>query len=315
MGTERRTVPFGRRIEPNEPSLGRSLSPESGPPRLTGPEKPPDPVKPVAASLFQARKSSVRLEDVVLNEETRKNLKRLMASVRNYDELSDWCPRVFERDRKYLAVNFYGPPGTGKTMCAEALAAQFDRPILEVNYAELESELWGKSSKNIQLAFRSAREQEAILFFDEADSVLGSRIKDPGHSSDQHVNLSRSVLLKQLDSFNGIVMFATNLAKNYDRAFVRRIFQHIEIPLPDHGGRKALWMQMLTNRIPGYAELDFDAIATASDGLAGGDIANVIRQALPDVHDRQAEERVLRISDLTVAIEDVRKSKRDVGAA
>ncbi len=306
-------APFGRRLEPSDASISgaRSQSMEKIP---MPDESPPTSGTPVTTTAtFQARQPRWRLSDLVLPEDARRNIQRLTASVRNYEQLSQWSPLVFDPDRKYLAVNFYGPPGTGKTMCVEALAAEFGRPLLEVNYTELESELWGKSSKNIQLVFRRAKEQNAVLFFDEADSVLGARISSPGHSSDQHVNLSRSVLLKQLDCFSGIVMFATNLAKNYDTAFVRRIFAHIEMPLPDQTGRLAIWQRMLTRALPGYSELDWDALALASDGLTGGDIANVIRQALPDVHDRSGSERRILLSDLTTAVDAVRRSKQDVG--
>lgn len=306
-----KSTPFGRRLEPHESKISEPRSSQAERGHAT--EDLQASSGQASPNVFIARQPRWKLSDLVIPDETRRNIQRLKASVRNYEQLSEWSPLVFDPNRKYLAVNFYGPPGTGKTMCVEALAAEFDRPLLEVNYTEIESELWGKSSKNIQLAFRRAKEQNAVLFFDEADSVLGARINSPGHSSDQHINLSRSVLLKQLDSFSGIVMFATNLAKNYDSAFVRRIYAHIEMPLPDQFGRSVLWKRMLSPSLPGYAEIDWDSLAVASDGLAGGDIANAIRQALPDVHDRSGAERRVYLTDLTSAVESVRRSKQEVG--
>jgi len=306
-----KSTPFGRRLEPHESKISDPRSPQAEKGHAS--EDSQASSGQASPNVFVARQPRWKLSDLVIPDETRRNIQRLKASVRNYEQLSEWSPLVFDPNRKYLAVNFYGPPGTGKTMCVEALAAEFDRPLLEVNYTEIESELWGKSSKNIQLAFRRAKEQNAVLFFDEADSVLGARINSPGHSSDQHINLSRSVLLKQLDSFSGIVMFATNLAKNYDSAFVRRIYAHIEMPLPDQLGRSVLWKRMLSPSLPGYAEIDWDSLAVASDGLAGGDIANAIRQALPDIHDRSGAERRVYLADLTSAVESVRRSKQEVG--
>jgi len=305
--------PFGRRLSSSDASLNQALGGGNVTRPTASSSSKAAATRTAGEEAFQARPARYHLDDIILPASARRSIERLIASVRNYEQLSQWAPTVFDSKRKYLAVNFYGPPGTGKTMCAEALASEFRQPLLEVNYAELESELWGKSSKNIQLAFRRAHEQSAVLFFDEADSVLASRIKTPGHSSDQHVNLSRSVLLKQLDSFAGIVFFATNLAKNYDRAFVRRIYQHIEVPLPDLEGRMLIWKRMLTPSIPGYHSLDWCALSQASDGLSGGDIANVIRQALPDLRDNDADTKELSLEILIHCIEDVRRSRRDVG--
>ena len=64
-----------------------------------------------------------------------------------------------------------------------------------------------------------------MLFFDEADSILGKRLANVSQSTDHAVNVSRSVMLLELDRFDGVTVFATNLASNYDSAFVRRIRQ------------------------------------------------------------------------------------------
>lgn len=304
---------FGRRLNVAEASIARTAPP----PPSNGKTPVAPPSNAIAAKEtkgFEARQPQVRLQDVVLPEETLQDIRRLIACVRNYEKLARWAPKVFDPQRRYMAMNFYGLPGTGKTMCVDAIASELGVSVLEVNYAELESELWGKSSKNIHLAFQRATEQNAILFFDEADSVLGARINNPGHSSDQHLNLSRSVLLKQLDHFAGIVMFATNLERNYDRAFVRRIFQHVEIPLPNVAGRRLLWQKMLTSALPGFEELNFEALANASEGLSGGDLTNAIRQSLPAIFDRPGQDQTARTQDLLRCVDEIKRSKQRIGA-
>src|SRR5260370_40889070 len=74
-----------------------------------------------------------------------------------------------------LAFNFAGPPGTGKTICAEAIAHELGMKMLVVDYAQAESMWLGETPKNVAAAFRSAVEQNAVLFFDEADAIAMRR--------------------------------------------------------------------------------------------------------------------------------------------
>lgn len=105
------------------------------------------------------------------------------------------------------AINLYGPPGTGKSVTAEAIANALGKSMIRVNYAEIESKFVGETPKNIKEAFRFAKENDAILFFDEADSILGKRLSNVSQSTDHAVNVSRSVMLLELDSFRGVTLF------------------------------------------------------------------------------------------------------------
>ena len=91
-------------------------------------------------------------------------------------------------------------------------------PIIKVGIAEIESKLMGETSKNIQQVFSDAHAQSAVLFFDEADTLLGKRLSSVTQGVDNEVNAMRSTMLIELEKFNGIVIFATNFAKNYDEA-------------------------------------------------------------------------------------------------
>src|SRR5690606_32021956 len=78
-----------------------------------------------------------------------------------------------------LAFNFAGPPGTGKTICAEAIAHALGMKLVIVNYAEVESMWMGETAKNVVAAFNAAVEQNAVLFFDEADAIAARRSTGP----------------------------------------------------------------------------------------------------------------------------------------
>lgn len=122
--------------------------------------------------------------------------------------------------------------------------------IIRVNYAEIESKYKGETLKNIQAAFKKAREIGAVLFFDEANSILSKRLTNVTQSADNEDNISRSVIFSELDNFNGIVIFATNFPGNFDEAFVRRIQAHIEFELPNEDYRMQLWNLLLPTEVP-----------------------------------------------------------------
>src|SRR4029453_11421208 len=104
-----------------------------------------------------------------------------------------------------------GPPGTGKTICAEALAYTLNRKLLVVRYSELESRWVGQTAKHVASVFRAAERQDAVVFFDEADATEGRRLPSVQAAVDREANSVVNVLLHELESFPGVVIFATNL--------------------------------------------------------------------------------------------------------
>ena len=264
---------------------------------------------------FIARSPKYRMQDIILSESVRSEIDTLCSRIRNHSLIYDeWEFKSVDANGRNVAVNFYGPPGTGKTMCAEALAGLLGRDLIEVNYAEIESKYVGETPKNIVAAFDQAKKREALLFFDEADSILGRRMTNVTQSADHGVNVSRAVMLKQLDSFPGIVVFATNLAKNFDGAFVRRILQHVLVGPPDAGCRLRLWRKMLSPRVPGTENLNYDTLADESEGLTGGLIKNAVLLALSTVANRSPESRSISMKDLFWAIESIKRAQHDVGS-
>ncbi|MBR4834972.1 MAG: 26S protease regulatory subunit [Thermoguttaceae bacterium] len=226
---------------------------------------------------FEARKPLYRLEDVVLNDEVKEQIATLRSRIDNHRLLyEEWGLAQIDPQGTHISVSFYGPPGTGKTMCAEALAAELGVDIIEVNYAEIESKYVGETGKNIRAAFQQATQANALLFFDEADAILGARMSNVTQAADHAVDVARAVMLKELDAFQGVVVFATNKFGKYDAAFLRRILQHIEVPLPDAPTRERLWRRLTTPRIPGREELQWKELAEASEGMSGGEIKNAI---------------------------------------
>lgn len=209
-------------------------------------------------------------------------------------------------------LNLYGPPGTGKTMCAHAIAKYLNKKILSLNYSEIESKYVGEAPKNLQKAFDVAKESDSVLFFDEADSFLGKRIQNVTHGSDQALNSLRSQMLILLEEFPGIVVFATNLVTNFDKAFESRILKHIRFELPNQEARSAIIRKMLPKHLPLVAPLTDEQIMEVSaviDGFSGREIKVAILDMLLSKADPVNQNIVFSYGDLFSALSKKKESK------
>ncbi len=230
--------------------------------------------------LVEAIEPRRSFDDVVLPAGTLRALNHALALVRKHDLIFDrWGLAERHSSGLGLAFHFAGPPGTGKTICAEALAFALDKKLLVVRYAELESRWVGQTSKHVAAVFRAAARQDAVLFFDEADAIAGRRFTSIGAAYEREANAVVNVLLHELESFPGVVIFATNLAANIDPAFERRIRTHILFEMPDVEERERIWrVQLHARKTPLAKDVDFRALAEAYP-RSGGDIKNAVLKA------------------------------------
>lgn len=275
------------------------------------------PATAASESPHDLRTARMTLEnDLVLAPETRRMFEEAIGAMRHHKTIyTDWGFGAVDPMGRNMVLNFYGPPGTGKTLAAEALAGTLRRQYVHIGVSELESKYVGETAKNITAAFKAAAAENALLFFDEADTLLGARLSSVTQGIDNEINAMRSTLLIELERFEGIVVFATNFAKNYDSAFVSRIRYHIEFKLPDLEGRRQLWERLLVPGAPLAEEraLIIERAAAASEGLSGREIRTVLRTAFPRalVDNPQAPQVLWR--HLESAIADVHAANRNVG--
>lgn len=177
---------------------------------------------------------------VILAEKTKKKIEESLAIVQCEQKVfNDWG--LFEiQPHPSSCLSFFGPSGTGKTMAAEAIAEKLNKKILRVSYADVESKYHGEGPKMVKAIFLAAEKNDAVLFFDEADSLLSKRLTNVTQGSEQAINSMRSQILICLEQFHGIVIFATNLVVNYDKAFLTRLIS-IEFEIPGIEERKLIW--------------------------------------------------------------------------
>lgn len=222
-----------------------------------------------------------------------------------YDE---WGLRAIE-PAPSVALNLHGPPGTGKTLAAHAIASRLGVPIIMAGYAELESKYHGDGPKNIKAAFQAASGQGALLFVDEADSLLSRRLTDVNQGSEQAINSMRSQIVLCLDQFDGVVVFSTNLVSNYDKAFESRV-RHFHFPLPDDAARQVIWRTLLVPALPLADDVDLAELANATDGFSGRSIKLAIIAAAE--HVALAHRGQVRLADFLLAIQRLQAAQQEL---
>lgn len=145
------------------------------------------------------------------------------------------------------------------------------------------------------------------------DSILSRRFTNLSQASEAHINQTRSTMMIELDRFQGVVVFATNLQENYDDAFVRRIAAHVRFSLPDEKTRLRIWQMYMPDTLPKAADVDLDKLADLSEDFSPADIAIAVRQAAVMAAIQSGDSQRVFLADLEKAIDKIQNAKREVG--
>jgi SpoVK/Ycf46/Vps4 family AAA+-type ATPase len=165
-----------------------------------------------------------------------------------------------------------GPPGTGKTLSAEVLAGAIGADLLLVDISRVVSKWIGETEKNLAGVFDVAERTQAALLFDEADALFGRRTQ-VSDANDRYANLETAYLLTRLERFEGLAILSTNLRRNIDSAFTRRLEFVVELDEPSVGDRLEIWRRHLPAAAPRSPDLDLSQVAGLYP-VVGGVIRN-----------------------------------------
>ena len=214
-------------------------------------------------------------DDIVLSPERRDLLRSVVDRYLHANQVYDDWGFAPTPSRGLVAL-FSGPSGTGKTLAAEIIAGTLGLDVFKLELSSVVSKYIGETEKNLEQVFDAASAGNMVLFFDEADSLFGKRseVKD---ARDRYANIEVSYLLQRLETYDGLVVMATNFEKNIDEAFLRRIHARVAFALPGPDEREAIWRRNLPEFAP-TEDLDLPWLAQQVE-ISGGAIRNAAVQA------------------------------------
>ncbi|HEY5413883.1 MAG TPA: ATP-dependent zinc metalloprotease FtsH [Gemmatimonadaceae bacterium] len=234
--------------------------------------------KSSAKRFDQQQDARVTFDDVAGIDEAENELVELVDFLRDpgkYTRLGGTAPK---------GVLLVGAPGTGKTLLARAVAGEAGVPFFSMSGSEFVEIIVGVGAARVRDLFKTARENApAIIFIDELDSIGRARGQTViGGSSEQEQTLNQ--ILTEMDGFSSregiIVLGATNQPDVLDKALLRpgRFDRRVIVNLPDKTGREAI-LKVHTRRVPLGSDVRLDEIASATPGLAGADLRNLVNEA------------------------------------
>jgi hypothetical protein len=252
------TVRYGK---PPAPAQGEAASAER---REASGDEETDRIKFIAVEPLYS------FEGLVLPDSAHDQLLDGITFVEHVTQVFDvWGLRRIE-PHPSVAINFRGPPGTGKTMAAHGAAHYLGKKIITARLSDLESRYHGQGPKNLVSLFETAHRENAVLFIDEAESLLSHRFADPVQAVESAINSMRTELLMLLDGFDGLIIFASNLPHSYDVAIESRLL-HVDFPMPDRKARLAIWRDHLRTPLPLDPAISPERLADV-EGITGRDI-------------------------------------------
>ena len=206
-------------------------------------------------------------------------------------QLRELCDRVDARDavlddRGYaqtlgatrgVSALFAGPSGAGKTLAASVIAGELGLALYRVDLARVVSKYIGETERNLEAVFAAAESTDVVLLFDEADALFGRR-SEVSDAHDRYANLEVAYLLQRIETYDGVAILSTNLMRNLDEAFTRRLDFRVIFPFPAEPERCRIWRLMWPAGEQLAADIDFDAMA-AEHELSGGMIRNAVLAA------------------------------------
>jgi hypothetical protein len=219
-------------------------------------------------------------EMLVLPEVELRQVHDVAAACRAWPQVADaWHLERFGNPG--VTALFAGEPGTGKTLAAEVIAATVGIDLMVVDLSRLVSKWVGETEKQLDAVFSEAEASSCVLFFDEADSLFGRR-GDVTRAADRYANLEVGYLLQRLESYEGLVILASNLRANLDPAFTRRFHHVVHFPRPAEPERRRLWELALAPPVCLAEPIELDVLAALD--LTGAGIAASVRGAALAIH-------------------------------
>ncbi|MCR3956378.1 MAG: ATP-dependent zinc metalloprotease FtsH [Gudongella sp.] len=230
------------------------------------------------AKIYVESKTGKTFEDVAGQDEAKEALEEIVDYLHNpgkYKEIGANLPK---------GALLVGPPGTGKTLLARAVAGEAKVPFFSISGSEFVQMFVGMGAAKVRDLFKQAQEKApCIVFIDEIDTI-GKKRDGGGIGGNDEREQTLNQLLSEMDGFDGkegvVILAATNRPEALDKALLRpgRFDRRVPVELPDLNGREAI-LKVHAKEVKVDPDLDYNAIARATAGASGADLANMINEA------------------------------------
>ncbi len=254
------------------------------------------------AKIYVESQTGKTFEDVAGQDEAKEALEEIVDYLHNpgkYKEIGANLPK---------GALLVGPPGTGKTLLARAVAGEAKVPFFSISGSEFVQMFVGMGAAKVRDLFKQAQEKApCIVFIDEIDTI-GKKRDGGGIGGNDEREQTLNQLLSEMDGFDGkegvVILAATNRPEALDKALLRpgRFDRRVPVELPDLNGREAI-LKVHAKEVKVDPDLDYNAIARATAGASGADLANMVNEAALRAV-RQGRERVSQ-PDLEESVEIV----------
>ena len=230
------------------------------------------------AKIYAENETGITFADVAGEEEAKEALKEIVDFLHNPQKYADIGANL---PKGALLV---GPPGTGKTLLARAVAGEAHVPFFSISGSEFVEMFVGMGAAKVRDLFKQATEKApCIVFIDEIDTI-GKKRDGGGISGNDEREQTLNQLLTEMDGFDGkkgvVILAATNRPESLDAALLRpgRFDRRIPVELPDLKGREAI-LKVHGKEVKMSEDVDYNAIARATSGASGAELANIINEA------------------------------------
>ena len=250
------------------------------------------------AKIYVAAQTGKTFADVAGEDEAKEALKEIVDFLHDpqkYESIGATMPK---------GALLVGPPGTGKTLLAKAVAGEANVPFFSISGSEFVEMFVGMGAAKVRDLFKQAQEKApCIVFIDEIDTI-GKKRDSAGLTGNDEREQTLNQLLTEMDGFDGkkgvVILAATNRPETLDKALLRpgRFDRRIPVELPDLQGRESI-LRVHAQDVKLGPDIDFSAIARATAGASGAELANIINEAAL---------RAVRLGRFAVTQEDLEES-------
>lgn len=230
------------------------------------------------AKIYAENETGITFADVAGEEEAKDALKEIVDFLHNPQKYADIGANL---PKGALLV---GPPGTGKTLLARAVAGEAHVPFFSISGSEFVEMFVGMGAAKVRDLFKQANDKApCIVFIDEIDTI-GKKRDGGGMSGNDEREQTLNQLLTEMDGFDGkkgvVILAATNRPESLDKALLRpgRFDRRVPVELPDLKGREAI-LKVHGQNVKMSEDVDYNAIARATAGASGAELANIINEA------------------------------------